>query len=934
MRKKCVRRAKPVLLCLTLALAAVSLQWSGTVSAQSTDPLTLPRLSFADFTYLGGFRLPRTAQGDDFSYGGNHMAYNAARNSLFVNSLRHNVAEVSIPQPLNTSDVNQMPYASYLQPFSDPSEGHFREVEAGGPNPAVMAGLLVYGNRLYATGSIYYDAQNSQVVSHFSDSTTLSEPSFIGMSQVWETGKAGYVGGYMATIPAEWQSRLGGPALTGQCCIPIISRTSFGPAAFAWDPATIGRNTAVPAAPLLYYPHDHTTLGPWEGSNQRYGATTAIGGAAVIAGTRTAVFIGRNGLGKYCYGYGVTDPALDRTLAADGVMNCYDPMSSDKGMHAYPYRYQIWAYDLADFAAVKAGTKQPWEVEPYGVWPFDFPTAAKTVQIGGVAYDAQRQLLYVGQYRADVDGYANRAIIHTLKVNVGSSTVPPPLSTISMVSATPDVVAPQMLGTSITWTAGATGGTAPYEYKWFTSAGGVTTLLKDWSASPTYVWQPTVAASDTRVIVWARSAGNTADAFEAKAESPFAIHDIAADTVPSKVSGVTLSSSLPPGQPASTSITWTASPSGGSGSYLYKWFIFDGITWVTTGPWSTSNNFSWTPTTANESYRVAVWVKGAANSADSAEASAEMGFPITQPVAVRVASVALNANLSAPQPALTTITWTATPTGGSGSYLYQWFVFDGSTWTASGPWSSSDRFNWTPTAANANYRVGVWVKGATNPQDGAEASAERGYAISEPVSVPVASVALNANLSAPQPVSSTVIWTATPTGGTGALVYKWFLSHDGGSSWTAQGPWASSSQLAWTPTVANANYRISVWVKRASNTSDSAEATAERTFAITDRAVTSVTLTPSLVAPQSLPTTIQWTAAQTGGTGAIVYKWFLFDGVNWVAVSGWVPTHTFTWTPRVANANYRVGVWAKRASNPLEYGEALADVPFAITPRK
>ena len=73
------------------------------------------------------------------------------------------------------------------------------------------------------------------------------------------------------------------------------------------------------------------------------------------------------------------------------------PRSLRKGTHGYPYRYQFWAYDLADFAAVKAGAKQPWEIVPYAVWPFELPTPEKTVQIGGVAYDAQRQLLYVSQ---------------------------------------------------------------------------------------------------------------------------------------------------------------------------------------------------------------------------------------------------------------------------------------------------------------------------------------------------------------------------------------------------------------------------------------------------------------------------------------------------------------------------------------------------------
>ena len=32
---------------------------------------------------------------------------------------------------------------------------------------------------------------------------------------------------------------------------------------------------------------------------------------------------------------------------------------------------------------------------------------------------------------------------------------------------------------------------------------------------------------------------------------------------------------------------------------------------------------------------------------------------------------------------------------------------------------------------------------------------------------------------APQPAGSTIVWTATATGGTGPLVYKWFVSDDG-----------------------------------------------------------------------------------------------------------------------------------------------------------
>ena len=41
-----------------------------------------------------------------------------------------------------------MSFASYLQPFSDPSEGRLNDIGNG----TVLAGLLVHGDRLYATG--------------------------------------------------------------------------------------------------------------------------------------------------------------------------------------------------------------------------------------------------------------------------------------------------------------------------------------------------------------------------------------------------------------------------------------------------------------------------------------------------------------------------------------------------------------------------------------------------------------------------------------------------------------------------------------------------------------------------------------------------------------------------------------------------------------
>ena len=398
---------------IVVAVIIVGSKAPPTLRAQVSDPSTLPRVSSDGLEYVGGFRVPaETVNGLSFSYGGQAVAHDPATNSLFISSL-NSVAEVSIPTPVNSSDVNALPFATFLQPLNDPTEGHLKDVFDG---DVKMDSLMVYGNRLYGTAYIYFDATNVQRVSHYSRARQLTQPSFSGWSQVWENGKSGFVAGIMAPVPKEWQAKLGGPAITGQCCIPIVSRTSFGPAAFAFDPSQIGQ-PKVPAIPLLYYPGDHATLGEWSGSNPSYGSTTEILGVAVVAGTRSVLYFGRNGLGPNCYGTGTPDKSLHGKTAPDGGPYCYDPTNGYKAPHAYPYRYQVWAYDLNDFAAVKAGKKKPWAVVPYGVWPLDLPTAESSTRLGGVGYDAQRQILYVSQMRADSPEAAARPLIHAFRVS-------------------------------------------------------------------------------------------------------------------------------------------------------------------------------------------------------------------------------------------------------------------------------------------------------------------------------------------------------------------------------------------------------------------------------------------------------------------------------------------------------------------------------------
>ena len=963
-------------------------------SLTAGDPSTQPLIQFADLSYLGAFRLPaQTLNNDSFSIGGHPIAFNPARNSLFVTSRAGRTAEIAIPAPVNSNDILQLPFATFLQSFYETTEGTIAQVSTV---DASLSGLLVMSDRLYGSASIYYDAQNTQRVSHYSHSTTLSQVGVIGMRQVWEDAKSGFVSGYMAVVPAEWQALLGGPAVTGQCCIPVTWRTSWGPSAFAFNPADINSLAKVPAAPLLYYPQDHPTLGHWNDSNPVYGGTTQVTGVALLAGTRTALFFGRNGTGTPCYGNGTSDQTLVGKTGPDGALWCFDPTSTAKGQHAYPYTYQIWAYDLNDFAAVKAGVKRPWDVRPYGVWPFGFPFPETQVELGGTAYDASRQILYVSQLFADKDGYGYRPIIHALKVGGGATGAPlppfdptalPPVTdstpvnpTITALSLTANKTAPQPAGTTIRFTATPTGGYGPHQYKWLTHDGYNWTFATGWSTSSTFDWTPAAANASDRIGVWVRSATNTADQAEMTSSMDFAIIGGSTGTTspaptPGATSGgrltaVTLSANKPAPQPAGTLITFAATPTGGTAPQQYKWLMHDGLVWKVVADWSTNSAFNWTPASANTSTRFGVWVRSAGNTVDAGEVTASMDYPITAGTSsstttppptttptAKLSAVTISTSKPAPQPANTTITFTATPNGGAAPQQYKWLVHNGAQWSAIGDWSTANTFNWTPTAANTAYRFGVWVRSAGNTVDAGEATASIDYPISAattsttppPTSTTTTSsrllaVSMTANKVAPQPANTTITFTATPNGGATPQQYKWLVHN--GVQWSAIGEWSTASTFNWTPTAANTAYRFGVWVRSAGNSADAGEVTASMDYPIsaatssqpppptttttTSSRLLAVSMTANKVAPQPANTTITFTATPNGGAAPQQYKWLVHNGTQWSVIGDWSTSNTFNWTPTVANAAYRFGVWVRSAGNTADAAEVTSSMDFAI----
>ena len=366
--------------------------------AESLEPRCLfaALIHDSDLAYLGAFRLPGGTLGDSsFDFGGTALAYNPVNDSLFMvgHDWQQAVAEVNIPA-LTTGSIGALNTASVRQNFVNVLQGLDLGLDPG--ETIKVGGLLVDDNQLLGSAYVFYDAEANQDTSHFTiSSLDLASATRSGLYQVGTRG-GGWVGGWMTHVPSEWQGALRTSYLTGNGALAIISRTSWGPSAFGFDPNQVGPTTA-PANSLLYYTQNEP-LAAFDEQNEWFNGSTEIRGIAFPDGSDSILFTGSHGTGPLCYGDG--DP-------------CGDPVRSEKGYHAYPYRYQVWAYDAHVLAAVNNGQLQPWEVQPYDVWELELPYSGGGVHIGGVAYDAANNRIYVSQSSVDEWGLP---IVHAFQV--------------------------------------------------------------------------------------------------------------------------------------------------------------------------------------------------------------------------------------------------------------------------------------------------------------------------------------------------------------------------------------------------------------------------------------------------------------------------------------------------------------------------------------
>ena len=570
-----------------------------------------------------------------------------------------------------------------------------------------------------------------------------------------------------------------------------------------------------------------------------------------------------------------------------------------------PYSYKWWLFDGANWTIL-----QNWSTGNAYTWT------------PSVANSAFRVSVWVRNAGSTADNYDNPQSNGTVAFPVNLAT---PLTLTGLTSNLP---APQAVGTPITFTATVSGGLGPHQFKWWVFDGKSWTALQNWSTNNTWTWTPTSAGGNTRVAVWVRNAGSTADAYDNPSANGSIAYGITGGQTPAQLAVTSLTANRTSPQPVGTPITLTASVSGGTAPQQFKWMLFDGSNTSVVQGWSTSNTWTWTPTTANAAYQVTVWARSAASTTDAAEnanSTRSLPFAINATSQGPLTLTGLTANLPAPQPAGTPITFTATVSGGVAPHQYKWWVFDGKDWLIMQTWSTSNTWTWTPAASNNKTRVAVWVRNAGSTADAYDNPAANGsvaFAITssnQSQNGPLKVTSLTADRTAPQIVGTAVTFTATTSGGLTPYQYKWWVFD--GIDWAVVQPWSTSNTFVWTPTTANAGYRVSVWVRNAGTTADTYENNANPSISFPISPLPPAppllltAINANLTSPQPAGASITFSAVATGGSGNYQYKWWIFDGASWTVATGWSNSNAFTWTPGAPSANYRVAVWIRNASS-------------------
>ncbi len=584
----------------------------------------------------------------------------------------------------------------------------------------------------------------------------------------------------------------------------------------------------------------------WQGSTDKASWTDVSTSGNMITVSPTAT-------GVYYFRVTVTDAVDPNLKATSQIITLTITAAAVPLTVSIPGPLSMVAGNTINIPATVSGGTPPYSYQ----WMVKKSSESSYEKIGITTQTYSPAFSYASAWNVYCEVTDNAGKTATSNISTVTVTAATPLSAVAVITTSSTASPGGSVGLKVT----VTGGTPPYSYRWvhnstgsgFSYAGDSYGTVN--SDSLNYTIPSTTTHFGSRPIYCEvkDSTGKTVNSNTVYITVNAAETTLSATMTPAEKSNI----------PSGTSTTFTVNATGGNGSYSYSWDYSYGGSWSGSG---SSKTFSLTPTGSTVYVRCKI-------------TSGSQTYTITQTYYVK-ASTPVSATITPASPINAQpgvpVTLTVNPSGGSGSYTYQWKIGGFAQ-------SGETKKTFTLTRNAGEYQIYCVVTDAANSSN---------Y-VSVPAAVIVkAASPLSLSVSAPSSVtagkSATV--SASISGGTAPYTVKWYYRKSTDGYWgSVQSTNTTNGSATYSPSFPSSGtwyVLCDVYDKNNTNVYKSVQ--------IIVNTPPAMSITGSVSGSKATGVTAKVNVS--GGSGSFTYQWSWWSGAamdSWKAITSGYAVHGY-----------------------------------------
>ncbi|MBK9519312.1 MAG: hypothetical protein IPO09_18610 [Anaeromyxobacter sp.] len=366
------------------------------------------------------------------------------------------------------------------------------------------------------------------------------------------------------------------------------------------------------------------------------------------------------------------------------------------------------------FNAACGGTTSPCD---YQFWSFDGTTWTIVQPWGGGASWLMPASTPAGTYAIVAEVRTSPLVVRDIYTNVITSFVirtpaPPPPAPATGATLDASLASPLVAGTEVTFSAACSGTAAPCDYQFWAFDGAAWAIVQPWGGGASWLMPSSTPAGTYAIVAEVRTSSLVTRDVYTNAITGFTLM-VPTVPPPAPATGATLDASLASPQLTGTEVTFSAACSGTAAPCDYQFWSFDGAAWAIVQPWGGGASWLMPASTPAGTYAIVAEVRTSSLVTRDVYTNVVAGFTLTAPVVPPPApatGASLDASLASPQLTGTEVTFTAACSGTAAPCDYQFWTFDGATWTVVQPWGGGASWLMPASTLAGTYAIAAEVR--------------------------------------------------------------------------------------------------------------------------------------------------------------------------------------------------------------------------------